>query len=102
MADLFPGGPGGGGQWNLEEFGGWSVLSFLQGFLGDGYGGGEASCSVQCRTRFQFSLMQYSEDFQTHFTFKDFRDNPDPRQLVRPIRQLFGKTHTATGIRKVV
>ncbi|XP_036889539.1 integrin alpha-M isoform X1 [Sturnira hondurensis] len=49
-----------------------------------------------------FSLMQYSEEFQTHFTFKDFKDNPNPRQLVTPIIQLYGKTHTATGIRKVV
>ncbi|XP_004615960.2 integrin alpha-M [Sorex araneus] len=49
-----------------------------------------------------FSLMQYSEKFKTHFTFEKFRDNPDPVSLVRPIRQLFGWTHTATGIRKVV
>ncbi|XP_054438592.1 integrin alpha-M [Pteronotus mesoamericanus] len=49
-----------------------------------------------------FSLMQYSEDFRTHFTFKEFKDNPNPKQLVTPIDQLYGKTHTATGIRKVV
>ncbi|XP_008060254.1 integrin alpha-M [Carlito syrichta] len=49
-----------------------------------------------------FSLMQYSEEFRTHFTFKVFQDNPNPRSLVRPIRQLNGRTHTATGIRKVV
>ncbi|XP_004706067.1 integrin alpha-M [Echinops telfairi] len=49
-----------------------------------------------------FSLMQYSEDFRTHFTFNDFKRNPNPRSLVMPIRQLLGKTHTATGIRKVV
>ncbi|KAF6124913.1 integrin subunit alpha M [Phyllostomus discolor] len=49
-----------------------------------------------------FSLMQYSEDFETHFTFKDFKDNPNPQQLVTPIAQLYGKTHTATGILKVV
>uniref|UniRef100_A0A2K5C0G5 Integrin subunit alpha X n=1 Tax=Aotus nancymaae TaxID=37293 RepID=A0A2K5C0G5_AOTNA len=49
-----------------------------------------------------FSLMQYSEEFWTHFTFKEFQDNPNPRSLVRPITQLLGRTHTATGIRKVV
>uniref|UniRef100_A0A8C0ZVN1 VWFA domain-containing protein n=1 Tax=Castor canadensis TaxID=51338 RepID=A0A8C0ZVN1_CASCN len=49
-----------------------------------------------------FSLMQYSEDFRTHFTFSDFKRNPNPESLVRPIRQLLGRTHTATGIRKVV
>lgn len=46
--------------------------------------------------------MQYSDDFQTHFTFNDFKRNPVPEFLVGPIRQLFGRTHTATGIRKVV
>lgn len=50
----------------------------------------------------QFSLMQYSDEFRTHFTFQDFKANPDPRLLVRPIEQLKGWTHTATGIRKVV
>ncbi|XP_060029093.1 integrin alpha-M isoform X2 [Erinaceus europaeus] len=49
-----------------------------------------------------FSLMQYSDEFRTHFTFEDFRRNPNPESLVLPIRQLLGKTHTATGIRKVV
>ncbi|XP_055153818.1 integrin alpha-M isoform X2 [Symphalangus syndactylus] len=49
-----------------------------------------------------FSLMQYSEEFWTHFTFKEFQANPNPRSLVKPIMQLFGRTHTATGIRKVV
>ncbi|XP_023596817.1 integrin alpha-M isoform X1 [Trichechus manatus latirostris] len=49
-----------------------------------------------------FSLMQYSEKFWTHFTFKDFEKNPNPRSLVTPIRQLSGRTHTATGIRKAV
>lgn len=52
--------------------------------------------------RSQFSLMQYSEDFQIHFTFKDFKDKPNPRLLVRPIKQLYGETHTATGILKVM
>ncbi|OWK10896.1 ITGAM, partial [Cervus elaphus hippelaphus] len=49
-----------------------------------------------------FSLMQYSNDFRTHFTFNDFKRNSDPKLLVGPIRQLQGWTHTATGIRKVV
>ncbi|XP_066239439.1 integrin alpha-M [Saccopteryx leptura] len=49
-----------------------------------------------------FSLMQYSSDFRTHFTFQDFKNNPNPEQLVRPIIQLQGWTRTATGIRKVV
>ncbi|XP_035123368.1 integrin alpha-M isoform X3 [Callithrix jacchus] len=49
-----------------------------------------------------FSLMQYSNEFWTHFTFKEFQDNPNPRSLVRPITQLSGWTYTATGIRKVV
>ncbi|XP_045399204.1 integrin alpha-M isoform X1 [Lemur catta] len=49
-----------------------------------------------------FSLMQYSDTFRTHFTFKDFQENPNPRSLVRPIPQLYGRTHTATGILKVV
>nr|XP_036268918.1 integrin alpha-M-like [Pipistrellus kuhlii] len=49
-----------------------------------------------------FSLMQFSDAFRTHFTFKDFKANPNPTLLVRPIKQLEGWTHTATGIRKVV
>uniref|UniRef100_A0A8C5YQ27 Integrin subunit alpha M n=1 Tax=Marmota marmota marmota TaxID=9994 RepID=A0A8C5YQ27_MARMA len=49
-----------------------------------------------------FSLMQYSNDFQTHFTFNYFKTNPNPRLLVNRIRQLHGTTYTATGIRKVV
>ncbi|XP_058142009.1 integrin alpha-M [Dasypus novemcinctus] len=49
-----------------------------------------------------FSLMQYSDAFWTHFTFNDFQRNPDPGSLVKPIKQLGGRTHTATAIRKVV
>uniref|UniRef100_A0A452QX88 Integrin subunit alpha M n=1 Tax=Ursus americanus TaxID=9643 RepID=A0A452QX88_URSAM len=48
-----------------------------------------------------FSLMQFSEEFQTHFTFNKFKENPNPQLLVNPIRQLYGRTHTATGILKV-
>ncbi|CAO2583473.1 Integrin alpha-M [Lemmus lemmus] len=49
-----------------------------------------------------FSLMQYSDEFRTHFNFDDFKKNPNPRTHVNPIRQLNGKTKTASGIRKVV
>ncbi|CAD7683795.1 unnamed protein product [Nyctereutes procyonoides] len=49
-----------------------------------------------------FSLMQFSEDFQIHFTFNEFKKNPKPSFLVKPINQLLGRTHTATGIQKVV
>ncbi|KAM5227755.1 integrin alpha-M-like [Ctenodactylus gundi] len=49
-----------------------------------------------------FSLMQYSNEFRTHFTFNDFKKNPNPESLVRPIKQLFGSTYTATGIHKVI
>ncbi|OBS63467.1 hypothetical protein A6R68_08021, partial [Neotoma lepida] len=49
-----------------------------------------------------FSLMQYSDDFRTHFTFDDFKKNPNPSSHVRRIGQLTGRTKTATGIRKVV
>ncbi|XP_074063288.1 integrin alpha-M-like [Macrotis lagotis] len=53
-------------------------------------------------TNTQFSLMQYSSDFRTHFTFKDFKNDPTPKHLVEPIQQLEGATHTASGIRRVV
>uniref|UniRef100_A0A8C6QSE8 Integrin alpha M n=1 Tax=Nannospalax galili TaxID=1026970 RepID=A0A8C6QSE8_NANGA len=49
-----------------------------------------------------FSLMQYSDGFRTHFTFNTFKKNPDPVSLVRSIKQLNGRTQTATGILKVV
>ncbi|XP_050022024.1 integrin alpha-M isoform X1 [Alexandromys fortis] len=49
-----------------------------------------------------FSLMQYSDEFRTHFNFDAFKKNPNPRIHVNPIRQLNGKTKTASGIRKVV
>ncbi|XP_036605073.1 integrin alpha-M-like [Trichosurus vulpecula] len=53
-------------------------------------------------TNAQFSLMQYSDDFDIHFTFNDFKNDPAPQTLVDPITQLRGSTHTASGIRKVV
>ncbi|XP_037670433.1 integrin alpha-M [Choloepus didactylus] len=49
-----------------------------------------------------FSLMQYSNNFKTHFTFNGFKKDPNPGLLVGPIEQLNGWTYTATAIRKVV
>uniref|UniRef100_A0A8C2MPK0 Integrin alpha M n=1 Tax=Cricetulus griseus TaxID=10029 RepID=A0A8C2MPK0_CRIGR len=49
-----------------------------------------------------FSLMQYSDEFRTHFTFNVFKKNPNPRLHVNTVRQLNGKTKTASGIREVV
>ncbi|KAK7812109.1 hypothetical protein U0070_004570, partial [Myodes glareolus] len=49
-----------------------------------------------------FSLMQYSDEFRTHFNFDAFKKNPNPRTHVNPITQLKGWTKTASGIRKVV
>ncbi|KAL1789296.1 integrin alpha-M isoform X2 [Sigmodon hispidus] len=49
-----------------------------------------------------FSLMQYSDEFRTHFTFDAFKRNPNPRDHVNPISQLKGRTKTASGIREVV
>ncbi|XP_072452919.1 integrin alpha-D isoform X2 [Notamacropus eugenii] len=53
-------------------------------------------------TNTQFSLMQYSNLFKTHFTFADFQKSTDWGKLVDPILQLKGLTYTATAIRKVV
>ncbi|XP_044513468.1 integrin alpha-M-like [Gracilinanus agilis] len=53
-------------------------------------------------TNTQFSLMQYSDDFEIHFTFNNFKNDPTSKNLVDPIVQLSGRTHTASGIRKVV
>ncbi|XP_029804561.1 integrin alpha-D-like [Suricata suricatta] len=49
-----------------------------------------------------FSLMQYSDRLETHFTFTRFQSSSSPRSLVGPIRQLKGLTFTATGILNVV
>ncbi|XP_076409461.1 integrin alpha-M [Peromyscus maniculatus bairdii] len=49
-----------------------------------------------------FSLMQYSDSFQTHFSFNDFKRKPNPRSHVNRISQLGGRTKTATGILRVV
>lgn len=86
-----------GGIWRLECLKIYGELAeMVKG------GGRDTFFSVIPGARSQFSLMQYSEEFQTHFTFNDFKRNPSPESLVRPITQLLGRTHTATAIRKVV
>ncbi|XP_038619311.1 integrin alpha-D-like [Tachyglossus aculeatus] len=49
-----------------------------------------------------FALMQFSDTFETHFTFAEFNRNPHPESLVNPISRLDGLTYTASGIKKVV
>ncbi|XP_043415889.1 integrin alpha-D [Prionailurus bengalensis] len=49
-----------------------------------------------------FSLMQYSNDLEIHFTFTKFQSSSSPQSLVDPVLQLNGLTFTATGILKVV
>ncbi|XP_047694879.1 integrin alpha-D-like isoform X3 [Prionailurus viverrinus] len=56
----------------------------------------------QCLLPCQFSLMQYSNHLEIHFTFTKFQRSSSPQSLVDPIRQLKGLTFTATGILKVV
>ncbi|KAK9397641.1 integrin alpha-D-like [Crotalus adamanteus] len=53
-------------------------------------------------TNTQFGLSQYSGGYQEHFDFLSFKATPNPGDLIRPIRQLHGATHTATYIQKVV
>nr|XP_019572762.1 PREDICTED: integrin alpha-X-like [Rhinolophus sinicus] len=48
----------------------------------------------------QFSLMQFSDKFLEHFTFKEFMDSSDPLGLLDSVHQLKGYTHTATAIQK--
>ncbi|PNJ33665.1 integrin alpha-X [Pongo abelii] len=50
----------------------------------------------------QFSLMQFSNKFQTHFTFEKFRSSSNPLSLLDSVHQLRGLTHTATAIQNVV
>ncbi|XP_043405230.1 integrin alpha-M isoform X2 [Chelonia mydas] len=50
----------------------------------------------------QFALMQYSNKFELHFDFMEYRRSHDPDHLVWRIEQLHGTTYTATAIRKVV
>ncbi|XP_073744184.1 integrin alpha-X-like isoform X2 [Callorhinus ursinus] len=49
----------------------------------------------------QFSLMQFSNAFRVHFTFKDFTYSSNPLVLLDSVRQLGGYTHTATAIQIV-
>ncbi|ELW66315.1 Integrin alpha-D [Tupaia chinensis] len=49
-----------------------------------------------------FSLMQYSNLLETHFTFTKFRTSSSPQSLVDPVVQHKGLTFTATGILRVV
>ncbi|KAF5914659.1 hypothetical protein HPG69_005156 [Diceros bicornis minor] len=49
-----------------------------------------------------FSLMQYSNLQDIHFTFSKFQSSSSPLSLVDPIQQLTGLTYTATGILTVV
>ncbi|XP_054438590.1 integrin alpha-D [Pteronotus mesoamericanus] len=49
-----------------------------------------------------FSLMQYSNLLEIHFTFTKFQTSLNPQSLVDPIVQLKGLTFTATGILTVV
>ncbi|XP_058425518.1 integrin alpha-D-like isoform X3 [Diceros bicornis minor] len=49
-----------------------------------------------------FSLMQYSNLQDIHFTFSKFQSSSSPLSLVDPIQQLMGLTYTATGILTVV
>ncbi|KAL7977580.1 hypothetical protein Chor_009529, partial [Crotalus horridus] len=53
-------------------------------------------------TNTQFGLSQYSGSYQEHFDFLSFKATPNPGDLISPIRQLHGATHTATYIQKVV
>ncbi|XP_008512569.2 integrin alpha-X [Equus przewalskii] len=50
----------------------------------------------------QFSLMQFSNKFLVHFTFKDFMDSSDPLGLLNSVSQLRGLTHTASAIQVVI
>ncbi|KAM7148738.1 integrin alpha-X isoform 1-T1 [Molossus nigricans] len=49
----------------------------------------------------QFSLMQFSNTFVVHFTFKDFAHSSNPVGLLDSVKQLRGYTHTATAIQMV-
>ncbi|CAO2583477.1 Integrin alpha-X [Lemmus lemmus] len=54
------------------------------------------------RPHTQFSLMQFSDRFLTHFTFKDFISTSNPLILLKYVDQLRGFTYTATAIKKVI
>ncbi|XP_038185108.1 integrin alpha-X isoform X1 [Arvicola amphibius] len=54
------------------------------------------------RPHTQFSLMQFSDRFFTHFTFKDFVSTSNPLILLNSVRQLKGYTYTASAIKRVI
>ncbi|XP_047569508.1 integrin alpha-X isoform X2 [Lutra lutra] len=49
----------------------------------------------------QFSLMQFSDKFRVHFTFKEFTYSSNPLYLLDSIQRVRGYTHTATAIQIV-
>ncbi|XP_040609474.1 integrin alpha-X isoform X2 [Mesocricetus auratus] len=54
------------------------------------------------RPRTQFSLMQFSSTFLTHFTFNDFISSANPLNRLNSVSQLRGFTHTATAIKRAI
>ncbi|XP_045140728.1 integrin alpha-X [Echinops telfairi] len=48
----------------------------------------------------QFALMQFSDKFQLHFTFNEFKRSSAPQDLLDRVNQMTGWTHTATAIKK--
>ncbi|XP_004691727.1 PREDICTED: integrin alpha-X [Condylura cristata] len=53
------------------------------------------------RPRTQFSLMQFSNKFQEHFTFRDFARSRNPLGLLDSVYQKGGATYTASAIQRV-
>ncbi|TKC39130.1 hypothetical protein EI555_001910, partial [Monodon monoceros] len=49
----------------------------------------------------QFSLVQFSDKFQVHFTFKAFAASSNPLSLLNSVQKLSGYTYTATAIKMV-
>ncbi|GAB1292757.1 Integrin alpha-X [Apodemus speciosus] len=50
----------------------------------------------------RFSLMQFSNAFWIHFTFKDFISTSSPLSLLDSVTQLRGYTYTASAIKHVI
>ncbi|XP_052053514.1 integrin alpha-X isoform X2 [Apodemus sylvaticus] len=50
----------------------------------------------------RFSLMQFSDIFWKHFTFKDFISTSHPSRLLNSVTQLTGYTYTASAIKHVI
>ncbi|XP_049760380.1 integrin alpha-X-like isoform X3 [Elephas maximus indicus] len=46
----------------------------------------------------QFSLMQFANSFNIHFTFHNFAHSSDPQALLNGVKQLKGLTYTASAI----